>query len=240
MEERLQKILARCAGVSRRGAEAMIEAGRVRVNGNTARLGEQADAEEDVIELDGARLKTRQEPELVYRMLCKPRGFVTTMHDEKGRRSVAELVRDLPVRVYPVGRLDCNSEGLLLLTNDGELANALMHPKKQVDKVYLVWVSGYIEGKEKLLCEPIEIDGRMTSPAQVSRLHADGVTALFRVTIHEGRNRQIRRLCERAGLTVTRLRRIAEGALQLGDLKPGQSRALTEQELTALRREIEK
>lgn len=218
----------------------MIEAGRVRVNGNTARLGEQADAEEDVIELDGARLKTRQEPELVYRMLCKPRGFVTTMHDEKGRRSVAELVRDLPVRVYPVGRLDCNSEGLLLLTNDGELANALMHPKKQVDKVYLVWVSGYIEGKEKSLCEPIEIDGRMTTPAQVSRLHADGGAALFRITIHEGRNRQIRRLCERAGLTVTRLRRIAEGPLQLGDLKPGQSRALTEQELTALRREIEK
>lgn len=218
----------------------MIEAGRVRVNGNTARLGEQADAEEDVIELDGARLKTRQEPELVYRMLCKPRGFVTTMHDEKGRRSVAELVRNLPVRVYPVGRLDCNSEGLLLLTNDGELANALMHPKKQVDKVYLVWVSGYIEGKEKSLCEPIEIDGRMTTPAQVSRLHADGGAALFRITIHEGRNRQIRRLCERAGLTVTRLRRIAEGPLQLGDLKPGQSRALTEQELAALRREIEK
>lgn len=218
----------------------MIEAGRVRVNGNTARLGEQADAEEDVIELDGARLKTRQEPELVYRMLCKPRGFVTPMHDEKGRRSVAELVRDLPVRVYPVGRLDCNSEGLLLLTNDGELANALMHPKKQVDKVYLVWVSGYIEGKEKSLCEPIEIDGRMTTPAQVSRLHADGGAALFRITIHEGRNRQIRRLCERAGLTVTRLRRIAEGPLQLGDLKPGQSRSLTEQELAALRREIEK
>ncbi len=218
----------------------MIEAGRVRVNGNTARLGEQADAEEDVIELDGARLKTRQEPELVYQMLCKPRGFVTTMHDEKGRRSVAELVKDLPVRVYPVGRLDCNSEGLLLLTNDGALANALMHPKKQVDKVYLVWVSGYIEGKEKTLDEPIEIEGRLTTPAQVSRLHAEGATALFRITIHEGRNRQIRRLCERAGLTVTRLRRIAEGPLQLGDLKPGQSRALTEQELAALRREIEK
>ena len=216
----------------------MIGAGRVRVNGNTARLGEQADAEEDVIELDGVRLKTRREPEPVYRMLCKPRGFVTTMHDEKGRRSVAELVRDLPVRVYPVGRLDCNSEGLLLLTNDGELANALMHPKKQVDKVYLVWVSGYIEGKEKTLCEPIEIDGRMTTPAQVSCLHADGAAALFRITIHEGRNRQIRRLCERAGLTVTRLRRVAEGPLQLGDLKPGQSRALTEQELAALRREI--
>ena len=120
----------------------------MRVNGNTARLGEQADGEEDVIELDGVRVRTRQEPEKIYRMLCKPRGFVTTMHDEKGRRSVAELVADLPERVYPVGRLDCNSEGLLLLTNDGELANALMHPKKQVDKTYLVWVSSYIAGSE--------------------------------------------------------------------------------------------
>ena len=151
MEERLQKILARCAGVSRRRAEELIAAGRVRVNGNTAQLGEQADAEEDVIELDGTRVKTRQEPQPVYLMLCKPRGFVTTMHDEKGRRSVAELVADVPERVYPVGRLDYNSEGLLLMTNDGVLANALMHPKKSIDKTYLVWVSGYIAGKEQSL-----------------------------------------------------------------------------------------
>ena len=240
MEERLQKILARCAGVSRRKAEELIEDGRVRVNGNTVRLGEQADGEEDVIELDGVRVRTRQEPEKIYRMLCKPRGFVTTMHDEKGRRSVAELVADVPERVYPVGRLDYNSEGLLLMTNDGVLANALMHPKKSIDKTYLVWVSGYIAGKEQSLSQSIEIDGRKTSPAAVQLLHKAGTTALFRVTIHEGRNRQIRRLCERAGLTVTRLRRIQEGPLQLGDLKPGQSRPLTQTELERLFEEIQK
>lgn len=132
-----------------------------------------------MIELDGARVKTRQEPQLVYLMLCKPRGFVTTMHDEKGRRSVAELVADVPERVYPVGRLDYNSEGLLLMTNDGALANALMHPKKSIDKTYLVWVSGYIAGKEQSLSQPIEIDGRKTSPAAVQLLHEADTTALF-------------------------------------------------------------
>ena len=208
------KSSARCAGVSRRRAEELIAAGRVRVNGNTAQLGEQADAEEDVIELDRTRVKTRQEPQPVYDAR-KPRGFVTTMHDEKGRRSVAELVADVPERVYPVGRLDYNSEGLLLMTNDGVLANALMHPKKSIDKTYLVWVSGYIAGKEQSLSQPIEIDGRKTSPAAVQLLHEAGTTALFRVTIHEGRNRQIRRLCERAELTVTRLRRVQEGQLTL-------------------------
>ena len=193
-----------------------------------------------MIELDGTRVKTRQEPQPVYLMLCKPRGFVTTMHDEKGRRSVAELVADLPERVYPVGRLDCNSEGLLLLTNDGELANALMHPKRQVDKTYLVWVSSYIAGSERSLSQPIGIDGRMTSPAEVQLIKADGSVALLRITIHEGRNRQIRRLCERAELTVTRLRRVQEGQLTLGDLKPGQHRPLTETELRAIFEEIQK
>ena len=193
-----------------------------------------------MIELDGARVKTRQEPQLVYLMLCKPRGFVTTMHDEKGRRSVAELVADVPERVYPVGRLDYNSEGLLLMTNDGALANALMHPKKSIDKTYLVWVSGYIAGKEQSLSQPIEIDGRKTSPAAVQLLHEADTTALFRITIHEGRNRQIRRLCERAELTVTRLRRVQEGQLTLGDLKPGQHRPLTETELRAIFEEIQK
>ena len=173
-------------------------------------------------------------------MLCKPRSFVTTMHDEKGRRSVAELVADVPERVYPVGRLDYNSEGLLLMTNDGVLANALMHPKKSIDKTYLVWVSGYIAGKEQSLSQSIEIDGRKTSPAGVQLLHEAGTTALFRVTIHEGRNRQIRRLCERAELTVTRLRRVQEGQLTLGDLKPGQHRPLTETELRAIFEEIQK
>ena len=149
----------------------------MRVNGNTARLGEQADGEEDVIELDGVRVRTRQELEKIYRMLCKPRGFVTTMHDEKGRRSVAELVADLPERVYPVGRLDLNSEGLLLLTNDGELANRLMHPKQEIEKVYLLWVSHYAPGAERSLAEPLEIDGRKTRPAQIELLRQEGVEA---------------------------------------------------------------
>lgn len=212
----------------------------MRVNGNTARLGELADAGADVVELDGVRLKTKQGPQLQYYMLNKPRGFVTTMHDEKGRRAVAALVEDLPVRVYPVGRLDCESEGLLLLTNDGALANALMHPRKQIDKTYLVWVGGYTPGKESTLRLPIEIDGRKTAPAAVQLVHTQEQMALLRITIHEGRNRQIRRLCERAGLIVTRLRRIQEGPLQLGDLKPGQSRPLTQEELARLFEEIQK
>lgn len=216
----------------------MIRAGRVRVNGNTAKLGEQADAEQDVFEIDGVRVKTRHEPEKCYYLLHKPRGFVTTMHDEQGRRSVAELLQTLPARVYPVGRLDRNSEGLLLLTNDGALANALMHPKAGIEKVYLVWVSGYITGCERTLREPIEIDGRLTAPARVELLHTEAQTALLRFTIHEGRNRQLRRLCERAGLRVTRLRRVQEGPLELGDLKPGAYRALSSAELSALWEEI--
>ncbi len=201
----------------------------MRVNGNTASLGDTADDEEDVIEVDGVRLK--RQPERVVLMLNKPRGYVCTLSDEKGRKSVAELVESCGARVYPVGRLDLNSEGLLLLTNDGELANRLTHPKKEVDQVYLVWLSHYIPGCEASIASTIEIDGRKTSPAKVETIRQDGDTALLRITIHEGRNRQIRRLCERANVTVTRLRRVAEGALTLGELKPGQWRVLTQEEL---------
>ena len=210
----------------------------MRVNGETSFIGQKADPEVDEITVDGRPLT--QEGQKRYLMLNKPRGYVCTLSDEKGRKTVAELVKDCGERVYPVGRLDCNSEGLLLLTNDGELANALMHPKRQVDKTYLVWVSGYIAGSERSLAQPIEIDGRMTSPAEVQLIKADGPVALLRITIREGRNRQIRRLCERAGLTVTRLRRIQEGPLQLGDLRPGQSRPLTQTELERLFEEIQK
>ena len=204
----------------------------MRVNGNTASLGDVADDEEDVIEVDGVPLK--RQPARVVLMLNKPRGYVCTLSDEKGRKNVAELVSGCGARVYPVGRLDLNSEGLLLLTNDGELANRLTHPKKEVDKVYLVWLSHYIPGCEASIASPIEIDGRPTSPAKVEKLRQEGETALLRITIHEGRNRQIRRLCERANVTVTRLRRVAEGSLQLGDLKPGQWRVLTEEEIAGL------
>ena len=232
MEQRLQKILSNYGVASRRKAEQMIIDRRVRVNGNTASLGDVADDEEDVIEVDGVRLK--RQPARIVPMLNKPRGYVCTLSDEKGRKNVAELVSGCGARVYPVGRLDLNSEGLLLLTNDGELANRLTHPKKEVDKVYLVWLSQYIPGCEASIASPIEIDGRPTSPAKVEKLRQEGETALLRITIHEGRNRQIRRLCERANVTVTRLRRVAEGSLQLGDLKPGQWRVLTEEEIAGL------
>ena len=232
MEQRLQKILSSCGAASRRKAEQLILERRVRVNGNTASLGDTADIEEDVIEVDGVRL--RKQPEKVVLMLNKPRGYVCTLSDEKGRKNVSELVADCGVRVYPVGRLDLNSEGLLLLTNDGELANRLTHPKKEVDKVYLVWLSRYIEGCEASIAQPIEIDGRETRAAKVETITKNGETALLRVTIHEGRNRQIRRLCERAGVTVTRLRRVQEGPVSLGDLRPGQWRYLTEDEIAKL------
>lgn len=232
MEERLQKIIARYGLASRRKAEEMIAARRVRVNGNTAGPGDTADESVDVIEVDGVRL--RREPERVYLMLNKPRGYVTTLQDEKGRKTVAELVKDCGVRVYPVGRLDLNSEGLLLMTNDGAFANRLMHPSADVEKEYLVWLSGYYAGCEETIRKPIEIDGRRTSPAEVSLVKAEGQVALLRITIHEGRNRQIRRLCEQANVTVTRLRRIREGGLQLGELGVGRWRPLTAQEMEQL------
>jgi len=232
MEERLQKIISRYGVASRRQAEVLLQEGRVRVNGNTARLGDTADEREDVIEVDGVRLK-KAPPRLVL-MLNKPRGYVTTMQDEKGRKNVSELVADCGQRVYPVGRLDLFSEGLLLMTNDGELANRLMHPKGEIKKVYHVWVSRYYNGAEKKLTDSIEIDGRKTRPAEVRLLHQKSETAMLEVTLSEGRNRQIRRLCEHAGITVTRLKRVKEGALSLGDLPVGKWRQLTVEEIGQL------
>ena len=170
-------------------------------------------------------------------MLHKPRGVVTTMSDEKGRPTVAELVRDCPARVWPVGRLDMDSEGLLLLTNDGAFANGLMHPRGEVEKVYLVWVTGYEPGKEAFLGRPITLDGYRIRPPKVTLQRAQGTKARLEITIHEGRNRQIRRMCQQAGLEVTRLKRIREGALSLGTLPPGAWRYLTEEEIRALQSE---
>lgn len=236
MEERLQKIISRYGIASRRQAEAMIEAGRVRVNDNTAHLGDTADEQEDIIQVDGVRLK--KAPPRLCLMLNKPRGYVTTMQDEKGRRNVADLVQDCGQRVYPVGRLDLYSEGLLLMTNDGTLANGLMHPKKGISKVYHVWVSDYYTEALKKLTEPIVIDGRSTTPAQVRLLREENGIAMLEVTLHEGRNRQIRRLCEAAQLTVTRLKRVQEGSIRLGDLPVGKWRALTDEEFESLLKEI--
>ena len=235
MTERLQKILASRGVCSRRKAEELLTAGRVSVNGATASLGESADPEIDEILLDGKPLPSRSE--YVYIMLNKPRGFVTTLSDEKGRKNAAQLVADCGVRVYPVGRLDMDSEGLLLFTNDGKFANSLMHPKHEVDKTYRVTVDSYTPENLEKLKLPVTLDGYTIRKPDVKLSRpprADGRAELL-VTIHEGRNRQVRRMCAMAGMTVLRLQRIAEGALKLGDLPKGKWRHLTEAEIRALK-----
>ena len=233
MPERLQKILSARGVASRRKAEEMIQAGLVTVNGVVAVLGQTADPEVDEIRINGQLLPEVQE--FVYIMLNKPRGYVTTLSDEKGRPNAAQWVADCGVRVYPVGRLDMDSEGLLLFTNDGSFANALMHPRHEVKKTYDTWVTGYTSGAEVRLSKPVTLDGYTIRPPQVKLIRAEGNKAKFRITIHEGRNRQVRRMCEIAGMTVTRLRRVREGSLQLGDLPLGKWRSLTPEEIAALK-----
>lgn len=228
MTERLQKILSARGVASRRAAEKLIEEGRVSVNGTVALLGQTADTEYDEILLDGKPLPTGSDH--IYILLHKPRGYVTTLSDEKGRKTAAELVKDCGVRVYPVGRLDMDSEGLLLFTNDGEFANALMHPKQEVDKTYLTWVEGFSEEAVARLKKPIELDGYRIRAPKV-RIVKPG---LLEITIHEGRNRQVRRMCDAVGMHVTRLKRIREGKIQLGDLPLGQWRYLTDEEVKKL------
>ena len=232
MKERLQKILSARGVASRRKAEEMIQQGLVTVNGVTAALGDAADPETDEILISGKPLP--QQDKYIYILLNKPRGYVTTLSDEKGRKNAAQLVADCGVRVYPVGRLDMDSEGLLLFTNDGAFANALMHPKQEVKKTYNVWVTGYHPGSEIQLSRPITLDGYTIRPPQVKLQWAEGQKAKFQVTIHEGRNRQVRRMCEAAGMHCTRLRRIREGNLSLGDLPLGKWRYLTEEEIKNL------
>lgn len=235
MKERLQKILSARGICSRRKAEEYILAGRVTVNGAVAQLGDGADPDTDKILLDGRTLPSMQE--YVYIMLNKPRGFVTTLSDEKGRRNAAELVADCGVRVYPVGRLDMDSEGLLLFTNDGDFANSLMHPKHEVDKTYLVTVTDYTPEKLDKLSQPVTLDGYTIRKPDVKLLRPlSGGRALLRVTIHEGRNRQVRRMCDLAGMTVTRLVRVEEGTLKLGELEKGKWRHLTAQEIAMLKK----
>jgi 23S rRNA pseudouridine2605 synthase len=236
MTERLQKILAGRGLCSRRKAEEWIAAGRVCINGMTATVGQSADPDVDEITLDGKPLPTGEE--YVYIMLHKPRGYVTTLSDEKGRPCVTELV-NCGQRVYPIGRLDMDSEGLLLLTNDGDLANHLMHPKGEVDKTYEVWVTDFAPGAEKRLAMPITIDGYTIKPPKVRLLGMQGKSAHLYITIHEGRNRQIRRMCQAAGIRVTRLRRIAEGSVRLGELKKGTWRYLTEDEIAHLKNNMQ-
>ena len=234
MAERLQKLISAAGLASRRAAEAMISAGRVTVNGIPAEMGQSADPETDVILVDGQLLRSASE-EKTYIMLNKPRGYVTTLRDEKGRPTVAELVKDVGKRVYPVGRLDMDSDGLLLLTDDGEFANAMMHPGFEVRKTYRTVVSGDVEAALPVLRSAMEIDGYRIRPAEVRAVSENELE----IVIHEGRNRQVRKMCAAAGLTVKRLTRIAEGGLELGTLPRGQWRYLTENEISRLKNQHE-
>lgn len=233
MGERLHKILSARGVASRRKAEKWIAAGRVTVNGMVATLGDCADTETDVILLDGKPIPSQNEP--VYLMLNKPRGYVTTLADEHGRKCVTELVRDCKTRVYPIGRLDMDSEGLLLFTNDGAFANRLMHPKHEINKQYEVWVTGYSPEGEARLVKPMSLDGYPIRTPEVLLQERSGERARFYMTIHEGRNRQIRRMCELAGMRVTRLKRVREGGVSLGTLPLGKWRYLTPEELELIK-----
>lgn len=233
MEMRLQKLLSERGITSRRGTEKYILAGRVTVNGVPAALGDRADPERDRIEVDGKPLPALEQR--TYLMLNKPRGYVTILSDEQGRRDVSALMAGCGARVWPVGRLDLDSEGLLLMTDDGPLTNFLTHPGHEVEKEYRVWVKGYAPEALAVLRGPLELDGVPLRPADVELLERAGEEAVLSVVIREGKNRQVRRMCAIARLSVTRLQRVREGAVLLGDLAPGRWRALTEEEVRLLK-----
>ena len=236
MEERLQKLISACGLASRRAAEEWIIAGRVSVNGETAHLGDRADPDRDEILVDGRPLRTGDSR--TYLMLHKPRGYVTTLSDEKGRKTVADLVKSCGARVWPVGRLDLDSEGLLIMTDDGALTQQLLHPSYEIEKEYLVWVTGNVKKALPILSGTMELDGDRLSPATVRRGKTTGNVTQLSVTICQGKNRQVRRMCAKAGLSVLRLKRVREGNLSLDrSLKPGAWRPLTEQEVVFLTEE---
>ena len=224
---RIQKVLSENGVMSRRKAEEAIAQGRVTVNGHPAQPGNPVDPARDVIAIDGVRVQLRKKKQNVYIMLHKPRGFVTTTSDELGRRCVTDLVKDAPAHVYPVGRLDRNSEGLLLLTNDGAFANLVMHPSNHISKTYRVTVRPDVSDEQAAkMSAGVMLDGRMTLPATVLVLEKQDGRVVLQITIQEGRNRQVRRMCEAVGLEVARLKRTSVGPLKLGMLQPGQWREL--------------
>ena len=229
MEERLQKILSAAGVCSRRKAEELLKAGRVTVNGVTASLGDKADPAKDRVQVDGQDVTAAHTR--TYIMLHKPRGYVTTLSDEKGRPTVAQLVADCPSKVWPVGRLDMDSEGLLLMTDDGEMTHRLTHPSHEIQKEYQVRVEGDVEKALPILSRPMVVDGEDMVADRVERLGEQRLT----IVIHQGKNRQVRRMCAAAGLTVTRLKRVREGKLFLGNLQGGSWRYLTNEEISLLK-----
>lgn len=237
---RIQKMIADCGYCSRRKAEELISQGRVKVNGRPIKLGDKC-GYKDLITIDGEKLYVPKKKKFLYIMMNKPRGYVTTVSDELDRRCVMDLLGEVEERVYPVGRLDRNSEGLLLFTNDGEFANSIMHPSRHVSKTYRVTVRPDISDEQLVsLSEGVEIDGKKTFPASVVVKDKEPGRVVILITIKEGRNRQIRKMCEAVGLEVARLRRISIGPLKLGMLKPGDYREITAEELRALRSAVGK
>lgn len=239
MEEmRLQKYLAMCNVASRRASEGIILEGRVKINGKTVtELGVKV-SEGDIVELDGETLSL--ENKKYYIMLNKPVGYVTTVNDEQGRQTVMELIGDIQSRVYPVGRLDINTEGLLLLSNDGDFTYKVTHPKHKLDKTYEVWVSGNAEQNAiRKLEQGVYIDGRKTAPAKVDVVGYTKGSAVLSITIHEGRNRQVRKMCASVGFRVMALRRISEGGLSLGNLPIGKWRHLNDAEIRLILKNAE-
>ena len=237
---RIQKMIADSGYCSRRKAEELISNGRVKLNGRPIKLGDKC-TYKDLITIDGERIYLSRKKNYVYLMMNKPRGYVTTVSDELDRKCVMDLLEGVEERVYPVGRLDRNSEGLLLLTNDGEFANSIMHPSRHVSKTYRVTVRPSISDDQLVaLSDGVEIDGRKTLPASVIVKDKQEGRVVLLITIKEGRNRQIRKMCEAVGLEVARLRRISVGPLKLGMLKPGAVRELTAEELRAIRTAIGK
>ncbi len=240
--ERIQKVMAEQGLCSRRAAEQIILEGRVKLNGHPVRLGDKMHVNRDVLMIDGERIRLVKKQEYHYLMLHKPRGFVTTTSDERGRKTVMDLLADYPVRVFPVGRLDKDSEGLLLLTNDGGFANLMMHPSHGVSKLYQVTVHPRADESQVVaLSKGVTLDdGTVTQPAVVNVVVDEPGRTVLEMTIKEGKNRQIRRMCEAVGLEVVRLRRSAMGAVKLGMLQPGQYRELTKSEVAALRAAAQK
>lgn len=237
---RIQKMIADSGYCSRRKAEELISRGKVKLNGHPVKLGDKC-GYQDIVTVDGERLYMPRRKNFVYIMMNKPRGYVTTVSDELDRRCVMDLLDGVGERVYPVGRLDRNSEGLLLFTNDGDFANSIMHPSRHISKTYRVTVRPDVDDEQLIrLSEGIEIDGRKTMPATVVVKEKQPGRVVMLITIKEGRNRQIRKMCEAVGLEVARLRRISVGPLRLGMLKPGTWRELTAEELRAIRTAIGK
>lgn len=230
---RLQKYLSMCAVASRRKAEELIAQGKVKVNGKVAEIGDKVSPRHDTVTVSGRKIVANKKH--YYIMLHKPRGFITTMDDEMGRKCVAELVSDVGARVYPIGRLDKDSEGLLLMTNDGEFANHMTHPSKHIPKTYRVTVRPDVtEEMLTAFTAGMEIDGRITAPADAHIIEKQDNRVVLEIVLYEGRNRQIRKMCETLGLEVARLKRTSIGSLKLGMLHPGKWRELTEDEVHKL------